>query len=106
MLAVFWVIGVGAILLGLLQLAVAFRLASYVAPVQRSATTRAGERSPVSVLVPLKGAPRGLSARLGQLLDALQASDQLVVAMETRNDPAYQVVSEVQTARHDRDFGV
>src|SRR5690554_62299 len=106
MLVAFWVIGGGALLLALLQLGVALRLGSHMRPVRQVPDDPAGERPPLSVLVPLKGAPAGLSERLVRLLDAMRPSDQLVVALETEDDPGYSVVTEVQAARQDRDVQV
>lgn len=106
MLVAFWVIGGGALLLALLQLGVALRLGSHMRPVRQVPDDPAGERPPLSVLVPLRGAPAGLSERLVRLLDAMRPSDQLVVALETEDDPGYSVVTEVQAARQDRDVQV
>lgn len=112
MLAVFWTCAGVALLLALLQLTVALRLSSHVKPVRSPASTepragsddgtmpvvpavavRSGVRPNLSALVPLKGAPVGLEERLQGLLTALRDGDQLVLAVESEDDPAHQVAA-------------
>src|SRR5690606_37386672 len=64
------------------------------------------DRPRISALVPLRGAPAGLEDRLRRLLSALRRDDQLVLATETEDDPAYAVATAVDAAHADRDVEV
>lgn len=125
MLAVVWVLAATAVVLALLQLGVALRLGTRMTPVgphgggepegdaangaasvDTSASLASDPRPPLSALVPLKGAPVGLEDRLRRLLDALRDEDQLVLALETEGDPAYEVASGLRATYGERDVAV
>src|SRR5690606_11010126 len=105
-LVAFWVLAAAALALAVLQLVVALRLRTSLRPSGTRPAKGHGARPPVSVLVPLKGAPAGLEFRLRRLLANLDEADQLVLAMETEDDPAHAVARALQEGHPDRDVTV
>ncbi len=97
--AIFWLLAALATLGALVALAAAARVRRFFAV---PATGIATERAPVSVLVPLRGAPSGLEHRLGALLRATRAGDQILFSVESIHDPAYAVCAGVaaEAAQH------
>ena len=120
MLVAFWALAAVALVLALLQLGVALRLGSRLEPLgaghpgEGAVSPPEGggdaavhaDRPRISALVPLRGAPAGLEDRLRRLLSALGRDDQLVLATETEDDPAYAVATAVEAAHPDRDVEV
>lgn len=101
----FWALAAAALALGLLQLGVALRLGSRLTPMD-AAPPPPVPRPAISALVPLKGAPAGLAERLQRLLDALRADDQLVLALETEDDPGHAVAVTIRTTNPGRDVTI
>lgn len=102
MIVVFWALAGAALALAVLQLVIALRLSAHMTP--RAAADgfddlpAARSRPAISALVPLKGAPAGLEERLQRLLRALRDGDQLVLALETADDPAHVVATAIRAA--------
>ncbi len=105
MVVAFWALAAAALALGLLQLGVALRLGSRLTPAG-TAPAPPVPRPAISALVPLKGAPVGLAERLQRLLDALRDDDQLVLAVETEDDPAHTVAATIRAANPGRDVTI
>ncbi|MBX3143858.1 MAG: glycosyltransferase [Trueperaceae bacterium] len=95
MVVAFWFLAVAALVLALLQLAIALGLGTRLTPAG-SKTQPCVPIPAISALVPLKGAPAGLAERLLRLLTGLRDDDQLVLALETEDDPGHAVVAKLR----------
>jgi len=99
----FWVLALLALGLASAQLATAWRVRGFHRPIDSDVPT---ERPPLSLLVPLKGAAPGLRGRLERALAALRPGDELLLAVETTDDPAHAVGAALRAAHPTRRVSV
>lgn len=92
MTVVFWTLANLALVLALAQLATALRVRRFYRPIDSDAPA---ERPPVSLLVPLKGAAPELAARLRRIVACTRPGDQVLLALETTDDPAHAVADRI-----------
>lgn len=105
----FWVLATLTVTLAFTQLRTATRVRGYYRPIDSDV---ASERPPVTVLVALTRDAPGLARRLDALVQATRAGDlthlgdQLLLALESADDPAHAVAQQVRRAHPTRDIGI
>lgn len=99
----FWALAALALTTAFAQFTSAWRVRRYYRPIDSDVPT---ERKPVSVLVALAGRARGRDERLGALVRATREGDQLLLALETADDPAHGAATDLRRAHPERDIAI
>ena len=105
----FWVLATLAVTLAFTQLRTAAQVRGHYRPIDSDVPS---ERPPVTVLVPLRRDTPGLARRLDALVRATRAGDlthlgdQLLLALESVDDPAHAVAQDVRRAHPTREIGI
>lgn len=99
----FWALAGFAVTVALLQLVTAWRFRGFYRPIDSDVPS---ERPPISLIVPLSGVAPGLAARLVGLLGATRPGDQLLLAVETEDDPAHALAQRLRRDHPERDVEV
>jgi len=99
----FWVLAGFAVAVASLQLATAWRFRGFYRPIDSDVPS---ERPPISLIAPLSGDAPGLASRLVGLLGATRLGDQLLLAVETADDPAHALAQRLRRDHPERDVEV